>query len=128
MALRSWLRNRGAERELGACTPAKQVEELAVGALFDVKSQCWPPGPAPGCCSCDHRVRPCFGGAAEGGAHVVIDGAFDSPGTHPFGKHIALMDPDELAGVYVGLHEQPKSVWSFEIQVGPSAGDMGMRL
>ena len=61
-------------------------------------------------------------------AHVVIDGAFDSPGTNPFGKHITLMDPDELAGVYVGLHEQPKSVWSFEIQVGPSSGDMGMRL
>lgn len=61
-------------------------------------------------------------------SHVVIDGAFDSPGTNPFGKHVTLMDPDELAGVYVGLHEQPKSVWSFEIQVGPSSGDMGMRL
>jgi NAD(P)-dependent dehydrogenase (short-subunit alcohol dehydrogenase family) len=62
-------------------------------------------------------------------AHVVIDGVID---TELHRKHRpdlykrladadCLMKPSEIAQVYYALHEQPKSAWSFEIDMRPAA-------
>lgn len=61
-------------------------------------------------------------------AYVVIDGVIDSPATRPWGGNVMLMDPEHLAGAYVALHEQPKTVWSSELQLTPSQDSIGMRL
>jgi NAD(P)-dependent dehydrogenase (short-subunit alcohol dehydrogenase family) len=57
-------------------------------------------------------------------AHVVIDGAIDTPwirenfpGIAASGK--AMLAPDEIAEVYWQLHRQPPSVWSFELDIRP---------
>jgi len=68
---------------------------------------------------------------ASEGIHVgsvIIDGVIDSPATRRWGSRVQLMDTLELADSFYGLHTQPKSVWSYEIQVGPNTGSVGMRL
>jgi NAD(P)-dependent dehydrogenase (short-subunit alcohol dehydrogenase family) len=53
-------------------------------------------------------------------AHVVVDGGIRSerraePADHPG----SLLDPDAIAASYVHLLRQPKSAWSWEIEVRP---------
>ena len=51
-------------------------------------------------------------------AHVVVDGAIRSAGTPNDGQD-AHLDPDAIAATYVHLLSQPRSVWSWEIEVRP---------
>jgi len=57
-------------------------------------------------------------------AHVVIDGAIDTPWIRENFPQIVesgkmMLSPDEIADVYWHLHTQPRSVWSFELDVRP---------
>jgi NAD(P)-dependent dehydrogenase (short-subunit alcohol dehydrogenase family) len=61
-------------------------------------------------------------------AHVVVDGIIDSPAQRErFGAMIkdkpepALMHPDDIARNYVAIHDQPRSAWTFEIDLRPWA-------
>ena len=51
-------------------------------------------------------------------AHVVVDGAIRPVGA-PDDDQDALLDPDAIAATYVHLLAQPRSVWSWEIEVRP---------
>ena len=51
-------------------------------------------------------------------AHVVVDGAIRPVGAPDDGQDIHL-DPDAIAATYVYLLTQPRSVWSWEIEVRP---------
>jgi len=59
-------------------------------------------------------------------AHVVIDAAVDTqwirsnlPTADELATRDGLVRPDELANVYLQLHEQPRSAWTFEVDVRP---------
>ena len=57
-------------------------------------------------------------------AHVVIDGAIDTPWIRETFPQIAksgkaMLAPDEIAETYWQLHRQPRSVWSFELDIRP---------
>ncbi|MEE4110568.1 MAG: SDR family NAD(P)-dependent oxidoreductase [Halieaceae bacterium] len=59
-------------------------------------------------------------------AHVVIDAAVDTqwirdnlPAADDLAARDGLVAPDELADIYLQLHEQPRSAWTFEIDVRP---------
>lgn len=51
-------------------------------------------------------------------AHVVVDGAIRPVGAPDDGQD-ALLDPDAIAATYVHMLAQPRSVWSWEIEVRP---------
>ena len=51
-------------------------------------------------------------------AHVVVDGAIRPVGAPDNGQDVHL-DPDAIAATYVHLLAQPRSVWSWEIEVRP---------
>ncbi len=51
-------------------------------------------------------------------AHIVVDGAIRAAGTPNDGQDVHL-DPDAIAATYVHLLAQPRSVWSWEIEVRP---------
>ena len=51
-------------------------------------------------------------------AHVVVDGAIRPVGA-PNNDQDSLLDPDAIAATYVHLLAQPRSVWSWEIEVRP---------
>lgn len=51
-------------------------------------------------------------------AHVVVDGSIRPAGTADDG-HDTQLDPDAIASTYVHLLAQPRSVWSWEIEVRP---------
>lgn len=57
-------------------------------------------------------------------AHVVIDGPIDSEATRKLFPDMfatrppdGLLQPEEIAEIYWQLHKQPRSAWSFEIDV-----------
>jgi NAD(P)-dependent dehydrogenase (short-subunit alcohol dehydrogenase family) len=59
-------------------------------------------------------------------AHVVIDAAVDTawirenfPEADKRASQDGLVVPEELAEVYLQLHQQPRSAWTFEIDVRP---------
>jgi NAD(P)-dependent dehydrogenase (short-subunit alcohol dehydrogenase family) len=53
-------------------------------------------------------------------AHVVVDGGIRSGRRpEPADKPDSLLDPDAIAGTYVHLLRQPRSAWSWEIEVRP---------
>jgi NAD(P)-dependent dehydrogenase (short-subunit alcohol dehydrogenase family) len=59
-------------------------------------------------------------------AHIVIDAGVDGANARNSGRDIdqllensAIVRPDELARQYVALHQQPKSVWTHELDVRP---------
>ena len=60
-------------------------------------------------------------------AHVVIDGVIDTASIRAKMPDLAkrldasdgFMQPADIAEVYFALHEQPKSAWSFEIDIRP---------
>lgn len=52
--------------------------------------------------------------------HVVIDGAIRNPSrTEPADRPDSMLDPDAIADSYMALLDQPRSVWSWEIEVRP---------
>ena len=53
-------------------------------------------------------------------AHVVVDGGIRSERrVEPADKPDSMLDPDAIAASYVHLLRQPKSAWSWEIEVRP---------
>lgn len=59
-------------------------------------------------------------------AHVVIDAPVDTawihenfPGAGELATRDGLVAPDELAELYLMLHKQPRSAWTFELDVRP---------
>ena len=59
-------------------------------------------------------------------AHVVVDGLIDSPRIRErFPERVAaagddgMLKPAEIAESYVQLHHQPRSAWSFEVDLRP---------
>ena len=53
-------------------------------------------------------------------AHVVVDGAIRAPGSATdVAKPDALLEPDAIAETYFYLAQQPRSAWSWEIEVRP---------
>ena len=52
--------------------------------------------------------------------HVVIDGAIRNPGrSEPADKPDSMLDPDAIAETYLALIDQPRSAWSWEIELRP---------
>jgi NAD(P)-dependent dehydrogenase (short-subunit alcohol dehydrogenase family) len=53
-------------------------------------------------------------------AHVVIDGAIRPPG-HPAdpARTDSMLEPDAIAETYLQLARQPRSAWSWEIELRP---------
>jgi len=53
-------------------------------------------------------------------AHVVVDGGIRSARrAEPVDKPDSLLDPDAIAASYLHLLQQPRSAWSWEIEVRP---------
>lgn len=63
-------------------------------------------------------------------AHVVIDGVIDSPRTRPWGDmfNMQLMNPKHIAEAFLDLHNQPPTVWSYELMLTPQRDSIGTRL
>ena len=53
-------------------------------------------------------------------AHFVIDGAIRNPGrTEPKDKPDSMLDPDAIAANYLHVLRQPRSAWTWEIELRP---------
>src|SRR5205085_1087964 len=53
-------------------------------------------------------------------AHFVIDGAIRNPGREePADRPDSMLDPDAIAETYLDIMMQPRSAWSWEIEVRP---------
>jgi NAD(P)-dependent dehydrogenase (short-subunit alcohol dehydrogenase family) len=53
-------------------------------------------------------------------AHFVIDGAIRNPGrTEPPDAPDSMLDPDAIAATYMAVLDQPRSAWSWEVEVRP---------
>ena len=51
-------------------------------------------------------------------AHFVIDGGISQPGRAPSGPD-ALLDPEAIAVNYLNVMRQPRSAWTFEVELRP---------
>jgi NAD(P)-dependent dehydrogenase (short-subunit alcohol dehydrogenase family) len=53
-------------------------------------------------------------------AHVVIDGGIRSARrAEPADRPDSMLDPDAIAGTYLHLLQQPRSAWTWEVEVRP---------
>jgi NAD(P)-dependent dehydrogenase (short-subunit alcohol dehydrogenase family) len=53
-------------------------------------------------------------------AHFVIDGAIRGPGhAAPAGAPDSMLDPDAIASSYLQVLRQPRSAWSWEVELRP---------
>ncbi len=53
-------------------------------------------------------------------AHFVIDGAIRNPGrTEPADKPDSMLDPDAIAASYWHVVQQPRSAWTWELELRP---------
>jgi NAD(P)-dependent dehydrogenase (short-subunit alcohol dehydrogenase family) len=53
-------------------------------------------------------------------AHFVIDGAIRNPGrTEPVDKPDSMLDPDAIAASYWHVVQQPRSAWTWELELRP---------
>jgi NAD(P)-dependent dehydrogenase (short-subunit alcohol dehydrogenase family) len=53
-------------------------------------------------------------------AHFVIDGGIRSPGeTRPERGPDGFLDPDAIAQTYLQIHDQPRSAWTWEVELRP---------
>jgi len=53
-------------------------------------------------------------------AHFVIDGAIRNPGrVEPADKPDSMLDPDALAASYLHVLQQPRSEWTWEVELRP---------
>jgi NAD(P)-dependent dehydrogenase (short-subunit alcohol dehydrogenase family) len=52
--------------------------------------------------------------------HFVIDGAIRNPGrVEPADRPDSMLDPDAIAASYLHLLQQPRSAWSWEVELRP---------
>jgi len=52
--------------------------------------------------------------------HFVIDGAIRNPGrTEPAERPDSMLDPDAIAASYLHLLQQPRSAWTWEVELRP---------
>lgn len=59
--------------------------------------------------------------------HVIVDGVINVPGLGdkwPAAKEMAkvpgtLLEPDDMSQTYLALHEQPRSAWTYELELRP---------
>ncbi|KAL3893747.1 MAG: hypothetical protein SGPRY_014017 [Prymnesium sp.] len=63
-------------------------------------------------------------------SHILIDGAIASPQMTDASERLnfALLDPKDLAEQYMALVNQGKGAWTYELQLTPPHGDIGMRI
>jgi len=53
-------------------------------------------------------------------AHFVIDGGIRNPGrTEPPDKPDSMLDPDAIAATYLHVLRQPRSAWTWEVELRP---------
>jgi len=53
-------------------------------------------------------------------AHFVIDGAIRNPGrVEPADKPDSMLDPDAIADAYLAVLAQPRSAWTWEVELRP---------
>ena len=53
-------------------------------------------------------------------AHFVIDGAIRNPGrTEPPDEPDSMLDPDAIAATYLHVLRQPRSAWTWEVELRP---------
>ena len=53
-------------------------------------------------------------------AHFIIDGAIRNPGrTEPPDRPDSMLDPDAIAAAYLQLLRQPRSAWTWEMELRP---------
>lgn len=59
-------------------------------------------------------------------AHTIIDGMIDSnfirdrvPDVDARRERDAILNPDHIAQAYVGIHNQPRTAWTFELDLRP---------
>jgi len=53
-------------------------------------------------------------------AHFVIDGGIRNPGrTEPPDKPDSMLDPDAIAATYLHVLQQPRSAWTWEVELRP---------
>ena len=53
-------------------------------------------------------------------AHFIIDGAIRNPGrTEPPDRPNSMLDPDAIAAAYLQLLRQPRSAWTWEMELRP---------
>jgi NAD(P)-dependent dehydrogenase (short-subunit alcohol dehydrogenase family) len=53
-------------------------------------------------------------------AHIVIDGAIRNPGrVEPPDRPDSMLDPDAIAATYLDILRQPRSAWTWEIELRP---------
>jgi short-subunit dehydrogenase len=59
-------------------------------------------------------------------AHVVIDGAIDTqfiaemfPEAYALKDQDGILNPEHIAEAYLTLHNQPRSAWTFEMDLRP---------
>jgi len=54
------------------------------------------------------------------GTGMVIDGAIRNPGrTEPPDRPDSMLDPDAIAASYLHLLQQPRSAWTWEVELRP---------
>jgi len=53
-------------------------------------------------------------------AHFVIDGAIRNPGrVEPPDRPDSMLDPDAIAASYLHVLQQPRSAWTWEVELRP---------
>ena len=53
-------------------------------------------------------------------AHFIIDGAIRNPGrTEPLDNPDSMPDPEAIAANYLHVLRQPRSSWTWEIEIRP---------
>ncbi len=53
-------------------------------------------------------------------AHFVIDGAIRNPGrVEPADRPDSMLDPDAIAATYLNVLHQPRSAWTWEVELRP---------
>jgi len=53
-------------------------------------------------------------------AHFVIDGAIRNPGrVEPADRPDSMLDPDAIAATYLSVLHQPRSAWTWEVELRP---------
>ncbi len=53
-------------------------------------------------------------------AHFVIDGAIRNPGrVEPADNPDSMLDPDAIAATYLSILKQPRSAWTWEVELRP---------
>jgi len=53
-------------------------------------------------------------------AHFIVDGAIRNPGrVEPPDRPDSMLDPDAIAATYLQVLQQPRSAWSFEVELRP---------